>query len=421
MTHKLGEDVIKYLVVPKPILARDMSILAYCFRYESAHDYIAYSPARAFDGVVNPPGLDIIERVGVDAFTNGAPIFIPISKFALLSDLSKKITQPPEKVVFMFNNNDISPEEPFLSGIQALKEKGYRFALENPKDINHMHPVIQLCDFVVLSFKYNMNSLTTFRQLAATHRNITFVAADINSLETFGQLDKTNFKYFEGRFYNVPVSQDKSTMSPVKINRIHLLNTVQEPDFAIESVSDIVGRDPSMSISLLKLVNSPHLGISQKIKSIQHAVAMLGQKEVRKWVTTVIANLLAEDKPGELTRLSLIRAKFAENMAKHFQLAMQANDLFLLGLFSVLDAALNMPMEEALKLIHVSEEIHTALVERKGRFMKILNFILSYEAADWTETKNSMMLHDIAAEDVFEAYMDTIEWYDSILNATYEE
>ncbi|MCL2621048.1 MAG: HDOD domain-containing protein [Defluviitaleaceae bacterium] len=398
-----------------------MNVLAYCFRYESAHDYIADSPARAFDGVVNPPGLEILERVGIDAFTNGVPLFVPISKFALLSDMSQKSTQPPEKVVFLFNNSDITPEEPFLSTIQNLKERGYKFALENPKDINYMHPVIQLCDYVMLSFKFNMNNLTTFRQLATQHRHITFVAADINGLEIFSQLDKTNFKYFEGRFYNVPVAKDQSTMSPVKINRIHLLNTVQEPDFAIESVADIVGRDPSMSISLLKLVNSPHLGISQKIKSIQHAVAMLGQKEVRKWVTTVIANLLAEDKPGELTRLSLMRAKFAENMARHFQLAMQSNDLFLLGLFSVLDAALDMPMEEALKIIHVSEEIHTALVERKGRFMKILNFILAYETADWTETKNTMMLHDIAAEDVFNAYMETVEWYDSILNETYED
>ncbi|MCL2854884.1 MAG: HDOD domain-containing protein [Defluviitaleaceae bacterium] len=399
---------------------RDMTVLAYCFRYESAHDYIAHAPARAFDGVVNPPGLDILERVGIDAFTNGAPLFVPISKFALLSDMSQKSTQPPNQIIFLFNHTDITPEEPFLSSIKALKQRGYRFAIENPRDVNHLHPILELCDFVILGFKYNMNNMTTFRQLAASHKHLEFIAADINGLEIFSQLDKTNFKYFEGRFYNVPVSKDQSTMSPVKINRIHLLNTVQEEDFAIESVADIVGRDPSMSISLLKLVNSPHLGISQKIKSIQHAVAMLGQKEVRKWVTTVIANLLAEDKPGELTRLSLLRAKFAENMARHFHLAMQANDLFLLGLFSILDAALDMPMEDALKLIHVSEEIHTALVERKGRFMKILNFILAYEAADWTEVKNTMMLHDISAGDVFESYMETVSWYDSILNEAYE-
>jgi EAL and modified HD-GYP domain-containing signal transduction protein len=173
-----------------------------------------------------------------------------------------------------------------------------------------------------------------------------------------------------------------------------------------------------MSISLLKLVNSPYLGISQKIKNIQHAVTMLGQQEVRKWVTTVIAGLLTEDKPSELTRLALLRAKFAENIARQFEMAMHGNSLFLAGLFSILDVALEMPMEQALKLIHVSEDIHEALVQGTGKFMPVLNFILLYESADWIGVKNACVAYNIKAESVYNAYIDTVRWYDTIINAT---
>ncbi|MCL2349946.1 MAG: HDOD domain-containing protein [Defluviitaleaceae bacterium] len=396
-----------------------MAVKAYVFRYQSAHDYIADAPARAFDGVVALPGLKIVEDVGVDALTNGSPLFVAVSHFSLLTDLTSQCTQPPEKLVFLLDG-EMPPEEPFLSCIKDLKEKGFTFAIENVKNFDYMEPVVQMCDYIMMSFKFNMNNLEVFRQISpkatARYKNHIFIATDVNSISGFHRLKENGFHYLEGRFYNMPMPADDTALSPVKINRIQLMNTVREPDFSIEEVVKIVSRDPSISISLLQLINSPHLGLSQKVKSVQHAVALLGQNEVRKWVTTVIAQLLADDKPSELTRLSLIRAKFAENLSRYFEQAMHNNALFLMGLFSVLDVALNMPMEDALRLISVTEDVHAALVHRKGKFVPIYEFILAYEQADWTAAKNIMAMHVIRAEDVFNAYIETVKWYDTIIS-----
>jgi len=266
-----------------------------------------------------------------------------------------------------------------------------------------------------------MENLALFNKVQAKYKKHVFIATDVNTQETFQALLKSGFYYFEGRFYNLPVPDGENTISPVKINRIHLLNIVREDDFDIDEVVQVVSRDPSMSISLLRLVNSPHLGISTQITGIQQAVALLGQEEVRKWVSTAIAGLLAEDKPGELTRLALLRAKFAENMAKHFEMGMQANSLFLMGLFSILDAALNMPMAEALELIKVSDEVYNVLAKNEGRFVPVLNFIKAYEAADWTTCKNIATVTGIDASDVFAAYINTVEWYDIIVSTVIEE
>ena len=415
-----GGVFIKYLIAPKPILGRDMSVMAYCFRHEAAHSYVTDAPSRAMDGVVALPGLQILEDIGLNAFTNGSALFVPVSHFSLLSDLTTQCSQPPDKVIFLLDGK-FPPEEPFLSEVKKLIDKGYSFAIENVTDFDKMHPVVELCKFIMMGFRFNMNNLELFNKVSPRYKKHIFIATEVNSTETYDELQKTSFYYFEGRFYNLPVPTGDNTIAPVKVNRIHLLNIVREDDFDIEEVVKVVSRDPSMSISLLKLVNSPHLGISTQIKGIQQAVALLGQEEVRKWVSTAIAGLLAEDKPSELTRLALLRAKFAENMAPHFQMAMHANSLFLMGLFSVLDAALNMSMKDALDVVKVSDDVYEALVSNTGVFAPVLNFIRAYEAAHWTECKNVLAVHEIDAGDVFMAYINTAEWYDIIVSTVIDE
>ena len=108
--------------------------------------------------------------------------------------------------------------------------------------------------------------------------------------------------------------------------------------------ADIIGRDTALVISLLKMVN--RIAVNSEITSIRHAAAMLGQRELKKWINTAVANKLYADKPNEITRLSLLRAKFAENLASSFGLAAQGSELFLMGLFSVLDVILEKPMLE---------------------------------------------------------------------------
>lgn len=406
---------MKLMIVPKPVLSRELALMSYCFRYQRGDDYLADQyPARLYDGIVNLPCLTVLEDIGLEGFTNGFPLFVPLNQFTLLSDVTLQCTQPPDKIFFLLDEG--TPPEPiFIECIEKLKALGFRFAVENIKDYNNMKPIIDMCDYIFLSFKHNSNdTLDNHKNIQRQFRKHAFVASDVNDISVFERIRYSGFEFFEGRFYSLPVTRGQNTIAPVKVNRIQLINIVREPDFSIEEVVKVVSQDASLSISLLKLVNSPYLGLSQKIKSIQHAVAMLGQTEVRKWVTTATSGLLAEDKPDQLTRLSLIRAKFAENLSRHFEMAIHAPGLFLMGLFSILDTVLEMPMAEALNVISVSEHIHDALVFGEGDYFKVLKFIRAYEAADWSEANRLMAIHGLNVEDVFHAYMETVRWYSSI-------
>ena len=143
---------MKFLTMPKPILAKNKSLMAYCLRYQQAQDFVSEAPAKFLDGIIALPFLRVVEELGIEALTGGAPLFVPINKFSLLADLASQCTQPPGKIIFMVDNQ-IPPEEPFLGCIKDLKNKGFSFAIENAENFGYMDPIIQLCDYILINFK----------------------------------------------------------------------------------------------------------------------------------------------------------------------------------------------------------------------------------------------------------------------------
>jgi EAL and modified HD-GYP domain-containing signal transduction protein len=124
-----------------------------------------------------------------------------------------------------------------------------------------------------------------------------------------------------------------------------------------------------------------------------------------------VAGQLYSDKPSEMTRVSLLRARFAENLAEVFGLAVRKDELFLMGLFSVLDVILEKPMSEALDMMKISGDIRKALVEKDGVLAPVLDFVLQYEDANWQEVSRQMLLGNISLDAVQQAYMGSLQWY----------
>jgi EAL and modified HD-GYP domain-containing signal transduction protein len=214
----------------------------------------------------------------------------------------------------------------------------------------------------------------------------------------------------------MPFSEGDTKVSPLQVNMINLLNKVRAENFDFDAVAKIIQRDPALTISLLRMVNTGSMGRRNEIKSINGAVVMLGQEEVRKWITAAAANKLGSEKPNEIMKLSLIRARFAEALAVKFGLYADAQSLFLMGVFSVLDAMLEMSMEDALKLVLVSEDIRDALVSHTGRFGDVYNFMIDYESANWAAVSRMLILRDLTTEIIYETYVEALCWYRDMLS-----
>mgnify|MGYP000653431882 FL=1 len=188
---------------------------------------------------------------------------------------------------------------------------------------------------------------------------------------------------------------------------------MEEDDFDLTKAADIISQDTALIISLLRLANTR--SFNSEITSVRVAVSMLGQKDLTRWIQPTVIEKLCSDKPNELMRLSLLRAKFAENLAPVFGMAMRSQELFLTGLFSILDIILDCSMEEALSMVRVSGKIRTALLEHTGSLAEVLHFIVKYESAEWQEVSRQLVLKNIEIPDVSHAWVSSLQWYAKLI------
>jgi EAL and modified HD-GYP domain-containing signal transduction protein len=330
-----------------------------------------------------------------------------------MGDLERQCPQPFDRIVFLLDGG-VSPERATVAKMRELKEKGFRFGMFRIENPQGYRPVLQECEYLLLNQKTRESQIGIY-SLHASLRFLKLVATHIDTAEDFKRLKDRGFSLFEGRFYRIPVTKGRADVTPLKVNLVRLLNTVQDPDFNFDVLAQIVERDTALTISLMRLVNSPYLGLPEKIRTIPHAIAMLGESEVRKWVATSVSRLLGADKHDEITRLSLIRAKFAENLAAVLGMRQHERSLFLMGVFSVLDVVLDLSMREAMQLVHVDDDNKSAILNDSGPFSPVYRFILAYEQSDWTTVSRELILNDVEVDDIFDAYINAALWYKSLI------
>lgn len=405
---------MKLFVIPVPLFDKDIAVNSYYFRYLKGENLLLFNQAPYhLGGGINSELIEILNDIGLESFTNGKPIFVPITNLHLISDMYKISKTPPQNVILRINYT-VTAETIYIERIKLLKSLGYRFALNLPNDFELYHPIIELMDYIIVN-QVASNKKNALNLLSQYPKHIS-VASHINTNNMFNLAKATGYDLFEGSFYRVPLTVGENSLSPLKISSIKLLNVVKDLNFDIDEVSKIVEQDTSLAISLLKLVNLHYLSKGQQIKTISQAAAMLGQTELRKWVSAAASTALSADKPNEINKLSLIRAKFAEELAPLFGLKDDSESLFLMGLFSVLDVVLDKSIGEALDIVSVSDNIKNALVQNAGPYYPIYEFMLFYEMAEWTSVSRIIILNNIEVESIFKAYITTLTWYRDLIS-----
>ncbi len=396
-----------------PLFYEDMSVASYCLyaQKENMFENPHMLGAGKYDGAGSIVGIEVFESVSEDDLVANCNIIIPINNISLFANIEQQLSTGFDGRIVLMMDQSIKPEESYHKRLLDLKSKGFKLAVKD-LPLNTIEKYKFMLDSFDL-FLINSEAGDLIEQAKAFRNlmpNMDFCAENLHSKDEFDAAkDSGLFKIFEGTFFRVPINTQDTEVTPIKINYMKLMTVINQPDFDLEDVANVVAQDPALSIELLKIAN--RLTINSNIRSINQATALLGQKEIRRWLNTTLFNELAAGKPNEITRLSLVRARFAENIAAAFDYAMRKDELFLMGLFSLLNLILDMPMEKALEQVGVSAEIKKALVNGDGIFAPQLEFLLSYEAGDWQEVSRLMVLHDIEMHIVYDAYVEALKWY----------
>lgn len=392
-----------------PLFDGNMEVCAYSV-FAQRENYLLH-PALLGTGSLDTAsgilGLEIVENMGIGTLASGKNVFIEVNNISLFSDIDVCM---PEKIVLLIDSK-IKPEPAYVERIRKLKSEKYKFAIRKLaiEQFEEYKPILELMDYILLDHKKIKIDVAKV-YFNKVYPKIKLCAINVDSKEDYEDLKKMGgYCFYEGDFFRIPAISKTGKLSPLKITYIELLNLVNQEDFELTDAADIIAKDTVLVIDMLEIVNK--IARNSRITSIRAAAAMLGQKELKRWASTVATKSLCADKPAEITRVSLIRAKFAENLADCFGLGELSSEIFLTGLFSVIDVILEKEMKEALKLVNLSDDINEALLKRKGKLAPVLNFMLSYENADWQEVSRIMMLSDIDVKSVYKAYIKALIWY----------
>ena len=245
-------------------------------------------------------------------------------------------------------------------------------------------------------------------------KNFLFLAKKVETYEQYRQALSWGYTLFQGYFFCKPVVVDTHDIQGNKLVYFKLLKELNNPKIGIKRLEEIIHRDISLSYKILKYVNSVGFGLKGKISSIKQAVAMMGNEKLSKFVTLVLLKGLGEDKPSELIVTSIIRGRFSELVAESLGFKDQISDAFLTGMFSLMDALLDKPMDKVLAELPLNNNTSGALQRQPSKLILILETVIAYEQGNWDKYdiyRQTIKLDDETAKRL---YLEAVLWMGNI-------
>ena len=239
---------------------------------------------------------------------------------------------------------------------------------------------------------------------ATPDKSLPVLVINIDDWETFNTLKNNNIDYYQGNFITKPVPGKKESLATNNLVVLELLNKLQNPDIEIEELEELISRDVALSYRLLKYINSAAFALKREVDSIRHAIVMLGLNTIINLANLMLMSNL-ENKPKDLFMLAMTRAKMCENLS--LSLEKNKKDIyFTAGLFSVIDALTDKPIDTVVSELPLIPEIKSALLEQKGTMGEILGCCIKLQNGD-TE---KLACAGLTPEVIQTAYLDALEW-----------
>jgi c-di-GMP-related signal transduction protein len=355
---------------------------------------------------------DTMILFGIERLTEGKRAFLNCTREFLVRDYAMLL--PKDRVVIEVLES-VKLDEELIAACRRLKAQGYLLALDDFKDSPEWEPLISLADFIKVDLLATPAEEQSRLAKKFASDKLRLVAEKVETHEDFKRTLDLGYSYFQGYFFSRPEILRRHDIPPNKLNYLRLLQAANQADMDIQSVAERVKAEASISYRLLRYLNSSAFFLASEVHSIPHALSLLGERGIRRWVSLVAVACMADDKPQELVMLPLIRARFCELLAPRAGLASVSNDLFLLGLLSAIDAILDMTMADILNELKIREDIRDALLGRKNGLRDVFDVALLYEMARWEELDVAAQHVHIQSDDVPEQFMEAVDWSKRIL------
>jgi c-di-GMP-related signal transduction protein len=404
-------------IARQPILNKKQQVFAYELLYRADRKNIFC--CASFDEATLAVIRNFLIVLGSENLTGGKKAFINFTKNLLLSEVPGYLAKETSVIEIL---EDIQADEKILTACRELKNNGYQLALDDfVWQGNEQNPLADVVQFIKVDFqKTSPGDRRTIVEFFRS-KDVQLLAEKIETREEFQEALEAGFAYFQGFFFSRPEIIAGRDIPGYKLNYLEILQEISRERLDFLHLQRIIERDPPLCLKMLTYLNSAFFGRRTEITSIGHALNLLGEREIRKWASLAILAQLGQDQPTELMRLSLVRARFCETLAPRVGLTERQSELFLMGLFSLIDVFLGRPLPEVLEHVRLAKEIREALLGRKNTHGLVLDLVARYEKGAWEEVFPLMSRLGLQETEVQAGYASGIDFVATLSPASSDE
>lgn len=394
----------------QPILDKNDDVFGYELLYREGNEsrYLSNDGDYASSNVLTSCFIDF----GIEEVTNEKKAFINFTEELLFNDVAMLF---PQKYLVIEILEDVEITDEIIERCRILKQKGYILALDDiifTKNYNKLIDIVDIIkvDFLACSEFERASIVTRYKR-----EGVIFLAEKIETRKDFETAKKLGYTLFQGYYFSKPEVDSKKKVVPFKESHIKLIRYLNSINKNFDKLAEIIEHDLSFSYEILRLVNSAHFNLKNKITSIKHALVTLGLDELKKWLYLAIIRDIRLDRPNELVAICMLRAKFMENIAIKTGNQNLSSEMMTVGMFSMIDILTNRTMKDVLTDMNFSNSIQSVLLKEinEGFVAESLNLVMLYEKGEWDSLPDTSHIN-LSASDLNNSYLEAVSWMNKL-------
>jgi c-di-GMP-related signal transduction protein len=388
-------------VARQPIFTRDERVFGYelLFRDGLEECFCASDPEAACRST-----LDSSLLMGLDVLCGGAYAFVNCTREALLKGHATVL--PANRTVIEILES-VVPDAETEAACRSLKDSGYLLALDDFVPDDPRETLTTVVDLIKLDLIGTPR--TEWQRMVAHYApRIQMLAEKVETRDDFLLTRSMGFSYFQGYFFQKPITLSATEVPPNQLNYARMLHVVHQPRMDFAQLEALIKQEASLCYRLLRYLNSAVFSFAREIRSVRHALSILGENEIRRWISLAATVGAGQQKSAELLQTALVRAHFCELISRETQRG--ETEYFLLGLLSVMDAILGISMSRVLEGLPLDRDIKAALLGQPSRLRPVYELVQAQENADWINCAGIARRLRIPEQEVAEAYLASIQW-----------
>ncbi len=406
-------------VARQPIFDRRKEVYGYELLYRSAKDQTSFPGGDGTEATKQVVANTLIS-IGAEKVLCGRRAFINLDHTLLIDSLYGSFS--PDKVVIeVLETTEVG--ETVIAACRKLHESGFTIALDDFAPGSSAEALLPFARIIKIDVR------ATSRRVQQSVLRRTFpgeclmLAEKVETREEYEWVREAGYDLFQGHFFEKPEIITGRDIPPTKLTCLQLLRYISEPEIDCKKTAALIKSDVGFSFKLLRYVNSAWFNRRKGIESIDHAVVLLGLSGLRQWAAVAALPILALDKASELTVSALVRAQFCDRVSA-LSAASANGSAFLVGLFSHLDAMLDLPLQDALTLVGLSVPLVDVLLERDTAIdplRTVYRLVRDYEAGAWEAVMDGLARLNINPEDVGHSYAESTFWTSQVIGSTHRK